>query len=228
MCSKQRSGRQSCGDPTPARKPVIGIVGGIGAGKSLVTEMLGELGSGVIDSDRLAHAELGEPEVVAELRRWWGDEVVRADGSVDRGAVGRIVFERPGELARLEGLLYPRIHHRRVELMRDMEQDGRIRAVVWDAPKLFEAGLQDLCDAVVFVDADRAERLARVRRSRGWSEAEVDRRESFQKPLDYKRANADYVVANNSDIDALRLQVERVFSSVLASFAKESANATPR
>jgi len=103
--------------------------------------------------------------------------------------------------------------------MREMEQDGRVVAIVWDAPKLFEAGLQDQCDAVVFVEADRGIRLGRLARSRGWSSADVERRERFQKPLDFKKANADYVVTNNSDIDALRLQIERVWFTVLASFA---------
>jgi dephospho-CoA kinase len=210
------------------KKPVIGVVGGIGAGKSTVTHLLGSLGAGVIESDRLAHEALAAPQVVAELRRWWGEDVVRDDGLIDRGKVAAIVFGRPGELARLEALLYPQIHRRRDELMRGMAADENVRAIVWDAPKLFEAGLQDLCDAVIFVDADRAIRLARVQRSRGWSEAEVDRRESQQKPLDYKKALADHVVTNNSDIDALRLQVERVFSSVLASLANDSTNATPR
>lgn len=197
------------------RKPVIGIVGGIGSGKSLVAKVLRELGAAVIDSDRLAHAELNHPEVQAELRKWWGDAVFDHSGLVDRRAVGRVVFRDPAELQRLERLLYPRIEAVRQRMMASLESDAAVRAFVLDAPKLYEAGLDRSCDAVVFVDADREVRLARLCESRGWSSDELQRRENLQDPLDSKRARADYVVSNNSSPDDLRRQVIRVFDLIL-------------
>lgn len=197
------------------RKPVIGIVGGIGSGKSLVAEAFRELGAAVIDSDRLAHAELNSSEVQAELRKWWGDGVFNDSGLVDRRAVGRIVFRDPAELKRLERLLYPRIELVRKRTMASLEDDPAVRAFVLDAPKLYEAGLDRSCDAVVFVDADRGVRLIRLRESRGWSSAELQRRENLQDPLDSKRARADYVVSNNSSPGELRRQVIRVFELIL-------------
>ena len=92
-------------------------------------------------------------------------------------------------------------------------------AVVLDAAKLNEAGLGKLCNAVVFVEVERALRLKRLAETRGWTDAELTRRENLQDALDKKRHLADYVVVNHSDIDHLRPQVERVFSSVLASFS---------
>ena len=97
--------------------------------------------------------------------------------------------------------------------------DPDAKAVVLDAPKLFESGLNELCDKVIFVEADWSMRVRRVAESRGWTEEEFIRRENLQNPLDMKKANADHVVKNHSGIDALQAQVERVFSSVLASFA---------
>ena len=173
----------------------------------------------MIDSDWLAHEELTDPEVIATLRQWWGDLVLRSNGEVDRGAVGRVVFENAAELARLEALLYPRIERRRRALMAGYEDEETVKAIVVDAPKLFEAGVDKVCDVVVFVDADQPLRLARVAASRGWTKEELARRENLQNPLDAKKANADYVVTNNSTIEELRIQVERVFSSVLASYA---------
>ncbi len=200
-------------------KPIIGIVGGIGAGKSVVARMLEALGAAVIDSDRLSHEELGQPEVVATLRRWWGDSVLDASGKPQRGAIAKIVFSDAAECARLEQLLYPRIERRREELLARYFVDTKVKAIALDAPKLIEAGLYELCDAVVFVDAERSVRLGRARRARGWTEAEVDRRENLQKPLDIKRAIADHVVTNHSDFDTLRSQITRVFSLILVSFA---------
>ncbi len=171
----------------------------------------------VIDSDRLAHEELADPEVMATLRSWWGEKVCRSDG-VDRKALASIVFNDPAELGRLESLLYPRLHRRRERLVSGYDADPAVRAVVLDAPKLYEAGLGDYCDAVIFVEADWSDRVRRVAASRGWTEDELRRRENLQNSLDTKRAKADHVLINHSSLDQLRIDVERVFSSVLDAF----------
>jgi dephospho-CoA kinase len=201
------------------RKPIIGITGGIGAGKSTVAEMLASQGAAVIDSDALAHEELRKAEVIGELRDWWGDRILGPDGMVSRREIGKIVFNAPEELGRLEGLLYPRIHHRRRELVERYEADPAVRAIVLDAPKLYEAGLDKFCDVIIFVDADWESRKRRVGKDRGWNETELKRREKLQIPLDTKRANADYVVPTHSGIDQLREDVDRIFTSVIASFS---------
>ncbi|MGD2111067.1 MAG: dephospho-CoA kinase [Phycisphaerae bacterium] len=199
-------------------KPVIGLAGGIGAGKTAVARVFESLGAAVIDSDRLAHEVLQDPDAVTTLREWWGDSILSSGGAIDRAAVGELVFRQPAELKRLEGLLYPLIERRRSELMAAYAKEEGVKGIVVDAPKLYEAGVDKICDVVVFVEADRSVRVSRVADSRGWTEEELDRRESLQNPLDAKKASADYVVTNNSGIEGLRIQVERVFSSVLASF----------
>jgi dephospho-CoA kinase len=200
-----------------SHKPIIGLSGGIGAGKSEVARFLASLGAVVLDSDRMAHEELHHPEVVKELRRWWGPQVISADGRPDRKAIARIVFEDPAELSRLEGLLYPRLQRRRDALIAKLQTDPAVRAVVLDAPKLYEAGLDKTCDALIFVDADRETRVRRVASTRGWSEAELTRRENLQIPLDVKMANADYVIVNHADGGDFRPEVERIFSAILDS-----------
>lgn len=195
------------------------MAGGIGAGKSSVAEILRSLGAAVVDSDRLAHEQLNDPQVAATLERWWGPSVFASDGKIDPAAVAGIVFRNPAELQKLEDLLYPRIAVRRDELMAKSEDDPRVRAIVIDAPKLFEAGVDKLCDAVIFVDAEPEVRAARVAASRGWPREEWIRRENLQNPLDKKRTNADHVVENHSSIEELRSKVEKVFSAVLAAFA---------
>lgn len=194
-------------------------MGGIGAGKSAAAKIFERLGAAVIDSDRLAHEQLSNPEVVSVLRTWWGKSVVTAEGVIDRTAVAQIVFQRKAELAKLEALLYPRIEKRRLEIMSALQADPNVKAFVLDSPKLIEAGLAEICDFIVFVYSDYACRLGRVTQSRGWSDQELNAREKNQSPLDYKRKQADYVVDNNSDLQALRSQLERVFSSILASQA---------
>lgn len=177
--------------------------------------MFAELGAAVIDSDRLGHEQLQRPEVLDQLRRWWGPNVVTAAGTADRSAISRIVFHDAAELTRLEALLHPLIDQRRRELVVDLERDPSIKAVILDAPKLLEAGLGGVCDSVVFVDSPRDERLRRVAESRGWSEDELNRRENLQFSLDKKRSMSDDVIVNHSDIEALRREVEQVFSAIL-------------
>lgn len=200
------------------RKPIIGLTGGIGAGKSLVADIMRELGAAIVDSDRLAHQELSDPQVVATLCRWWGEAIAGIDGVINRKAVASIVFADRTELQRLEDLLYPRIDRRRRSLVDYFEQDSDVRAIVYDAPKLFEAGLDRACDCVVFVDAPWEARVRRAAQTRGWNEAELRKREKMQDPLKPKRAKADYVVTNQFDIETLRSTVEQVFGSVLVSF----------
>ncbi len=200
-----------------SKRPVVGLSGGIGSGKSAVAGILAELGAAVINSDELNRQELEEQEVRDALASWWGPGVLGPDGRIDRSAVARIVFADEAQRHRLEGLMHPRIEKRRAALTARYELDPRIRMIVIDAPLLYEAGLDRQCDAVIFVDAPRELRLARVRETRGWSDAELERREKNQQPLEMKRARANYTCTNNSDLDDLRRQVESIFSRIVAS-----------
>ncbi len=177
-----------------SRPPIIGLAGGIGAGKSAVAKILADLGCLVVDSDRLGRAALDDPAVKATLTEWWGDRILDASGVVDRSVVASIVFEDGSERRRLEGLVHPWIEAKRRAMF--AAASPGTPALVIDAPLLFEAGIDGECDAVIFVEADRATRLARVRSTRGWDEAELARREAAQIPLDDKRARSEYTVVN--------------------------------
>ncbi|UCG17614.1 MAG: dephospho-CoA kinase [Phycisphaerales bacterium] len=196
-------------------KLIIGVAGGIGAGKTTVATILEDLGAVVIDSDKIARERLSSPEVVSLLRRWWGESICHPDGTVDRGRVAEIIFRDPSERSRLAAVIHPHVARRRRELLAVYGSDPAVRAIVIDSPLLFEAGLDEMCDLIVFVHAARAVRQARVKADRGWSEEEFARREKLQKPLDMKRQRADYIVVSNSELKELRRQVERLFSRVL-------------
>jgi len=197
------------------RTPIIGLTGGIGSGKSLVAQMMGELGAVVLDADQTAHEVLADPEVAKVLTEWWGPSVVDPNGRVDRRRVGEIVFRDAAQRRRLEELIHPRIVARWEEVFRRCRgQETAPAAVVIDAPLLLEVGLDAMCDVIVFVEASDDRRMGRVRRSRGWSEDDLKRREKTQKSLDSKRAGADYILENNSGVHDLRRRVEEIFSAV--------------
>lgn len=199
-----------------AGKPVIGIAGGIGSGKSYVARLFAELGCAVIDSDAQARAAYRDPIVRDTIRSWWGPEAFLSDGEINRPALARRVFADKGERQRLEGLIHPWVAEARRREMDAAAADPQVLAYVWDTPLLFEIGLNADCDAVVFIDVHLGQRLGRVRESRGWDEAELLRREKSQWPLDKKRRISDYVVTNTADADNARGQVREVLSRILA------------
>ena len=192
--------------------PTLGICGGIGSGKSTVAAILAELGCVVSDSDAVARDALRDPAIRDEIVSWWGPRVLDASGEIDRGVIAGIVFSSPRERRRLESLVHPWIETRRLALFEKAPPDAR--ALVIDAPLLFEAGLDRECDAVLFVDTDRDRRVARLTGSRGWNEAELTKREKSQLSLDDKRARADYFVINNGDLDKLSEQVRRILNEL--------------
>ena len=201
-----------CGSLRSRHKPIIGLAGGIGSGKSMVAGVLVELGAGLIDSDTIGRALLGEPAVADTLRGWWGDSILDVEGRIDRKRVGDIVFNDPAQRVRLERLLHPRIEREREVLIERFRADPGTCAIVLDSPLLFETGLHRRCDTVWFVEADREVRARRVAASRRWAPEELERREKLQKSLDFKQAKADDNIVNNSSIDDLRPQVARLLS----------------
>lgn len=196
------------------KKPVIGITGGIASGKSLAARILAELGAGVIDADELNHQVLHRDTVRRQVQERWGRDIYDAEGRLNRRKLADIVFRDEGEKAKLEALTHPLINELRGDMIQRYESDDRIGAVVLDTPLLFEVGQDRLCDAILFVEADQPLRAVRVQTHRGWDEDELQRRENLQKPLDNKRRMSDYIVVNNSDIDALRQRLKAIYQLV--------------
>lgn len=199
--------------PVDRRLPMIGIAGGIGSGKSAVAAAFARRGCAVVDSDQEARAALDRPDVQATLRSWWGDGVLTRDGAIDRKAVANIVFADPAQRARLEALVHPIVRQRRAQFAAHATAESA-RAVIVDAPLLFEAGVDAECDAVVFVEVPREIRLERLARTRGWDSDELARREAAQWPLEQKRARSQFVINNAGAPGALDAEVERVLAAI--------------
>jgi dephospho-CoA kinase len=185
------------------RLPVIGIVGGIGSGKSTVTRWAADHSNAVmIDADRLGHEALRLDAVKEALARRFGRTIWNDQGEIERGALARIVFgdsETHREARRdLERIVHPAIE-RQIEMLIDQAERELRDAVLLDAAVLFEAGWQNRCDAVVFVDAPVEVRQRRVAARSGWSPAELQRREASQLTNAEKKLRSDLVISNASD-----------------------------
>lgn len=202
--------------------PVIGLVGGIGAGKSSAAKQLGELGCAIIDADRLGHELLDAPAIAGQLRRQWGDAIFNEAGFVDRKAVGRIVFADPAQRGRLEELLHPAMRQRFRQRITEAAGQGAT-AVVLDAAVLFEAGWDDLCDAVLFVDAPQEVRLARACKRRGWDEASFHARQAAQMAPADKARRCDATLDAGGSLAELNDNVRLWFGRFMDDWQKRKA-----
>ncbi len=191
------------------------MVGGIGAGKSVVARILAESGAAWISADQLAHEAYAADEVRAAIHSIWGPEIFQADGQVDRQALARTAFADEHELRRLEMVIHPWIRRQRDRICATLAGHEEVRAFVADSPLLFEANLDDECECVVFVECRREIRARRLHESRGWTPEQLDRREARQLPLNFKRDRADIIVNNDSDIEALTRQVRGILPNLL-------------
>ncbi|MFW6164412.1 MAG: dephospho-CoA kinase [Planctomycetota bacterium] len=193
---------------------MIGLLGGIAAGKTTVAEMLGRLGATVLSADAIAQRVLERPETRDRVVARWGEAVVGDDGKVDRERLAAEVFGEPEELAALEAITHPAIV---TELRQQIDAARRSQetvAVVVDAPLLLEADLDGLCDLLVFVECPRPARLARAR-DRGWDAAQLDRREGHQQPLEAKREQADVLIDGNAPLKTTFRQVQQLWRRTL-------------
>jgi dephospho-CoA kinase len=205
-----------------AGKPIIGIAGGIGSGKSTIARLFGQAGCLVLSADEAVRRLYRDNDVKQTLKNWWGEQVINGQNEVDRHEVAQIVFHQPKEKQRLEKLLHPGVTQLREQAMKEASKNSQVLAFIWDIPLLFETGLDSQCDAVVYVETPLEQRLARVRQTRGWDEAELNIRENLQQPLDFKRRMSKYIVQNTADVGFASKQVREVLSAILANNAMKA------
>ncbi len=195
--------------PEP-RKPVVGLIGGIGSGKSRVSALLARHGARVLSGDEAGHEALRQPDVRARVVERWGPDVLDAGGAVDRRRLAARVFADPAELKALEAIVWPWIGRRLREQVEEARADPAVRFVVLDAAVLLEAGWGEACDRVVYVHTPRAVRLRRLAEQRGWTAKEVQAREQAQLPLTEKARRADDALDNSGSPEALARQIDEL------------------
>lgn len=189
---------------------VLGLTGGIGSGKSTVASMFVQLGAEVIDADELARAvvEPGQP-ALDEIIQTFGIEMRRADGSLDRGKLGALVFADAAARARLNAITHPRIRDRmQAEIER---RQGRRGLLILDIPLLYENARTAAAEKVIVVWVDPQTQLRRLTEREGMTVEMARGRIAAQLPLDDKKALADHVIDNSGPLKRTRSQVETLY-----------------
>ncbi len=192
------------------RKLLVGLVGGIGSGKSSVAAALRQHGGWIIDADQLGHQALLEPTIRAAIEQRWGRAVLDEAGAVDRRKLAALVFTHAEERKALETLVHPWIGQAIRAAAENALNDPACRFVVLDAAIMLEAGWSEVCDKLIYVQSPPEQRLQRVTRQRGWTAQDMQKRESAQLPLTEKAARADHILENTGSFEQLHQQVEEL------------------
>jgi dephospho-CoA kinase len=193
----------------------VGLTGGIGAGKSEVSRLLDAYGAVIVDADKIARevVEPGTPGLAAVVAEF-GEEILAPDGTLDRPALGSVVFADSERLAALNAIVHPLVGERSAELERQAEEADGGAVVVHDVPLLAENKLAPLYDLVVVVDASPGTQLDRLVRLRGMTEDEAAARMAAQAGREERLAVADIVIGNDGPLEELRARVREVWEEL--------------
>ncbi|MBM7768746.1 dephospho-CoA kinase [Glutamicibacter nicotianae] len=187
----------------------VGLTGGVASGKSAVAAKLASLGAVVIDADALAR-QVVEPGTsgLAAIKDTFGEGILLPDGSLDRPALGAIVFSDAAQRAKLNEIVHPLVREQAAAL-REAAAPGAL--VVEDIPLLVESGQTDRFDAVIVVQAPHDERIRRMVQDRGWSREDAEARMAAQATDEQRAAVADYLLDNSGSLEELEAQVASLY-----------------
>lgn len=198
----------------------IGLTGGIAAGKSVVANRFRELGAAVVDHDVLARRAVAlGTRGLAQIRETFGSQVLLEDGSLNRPALGRLVFGDEKALERLNAIVHPAVYELSAAAEREAETEFASSpevkpVIVHDIPLLVETGQQNDFDLLVVVDAPAAVRVERLVESRGMERADAQARVASQLDDEARTAVADVILDGAGSVDQLRRQVDEVWQAV--------------
>lgn len=194
---------------------LVGVTGGVATGKSTVAQMFKLCGAVVINADQLAR-DMVHPDRPAwrAIVRSFGKEVLNPDRTIDRHALGAIVFHDKGKLRRLERIIHPRVAREQARLAKHAARQDPRAVVVYDVPLLFEAGIDKRVDKIIVVIADQETQIARLKKRNGLSRSQALRRIRSQMSLAQKIRRADIVIDGTRSRALLRAQVRRLYRSL--------------
>jgi dephospho-CoA kinase len=192
---------------------VIGLTGGIGTGKTTVAEILSRLGAVIVEADKLGHEVLQDKPAKRELISAFGNDILAADGSVDRKKLAAKAFTSPEAVATLNSIVHPRMYRKTVEKLNELRAQGK--PAVLDAPLLIEAGIVHLVDEVWVTVAPEAVVLERIRKRSGLTDEQALARIRTQLSNEERRRFADVVIDTDCSLDELEARVKKEWGRLM-------------
>ncbi len=193
---------------------VIGLTGGIGSGKSTVSQSLAELGAVILNADEVGHeASKPDTEIWRQVVAAFGRQILTPDGNIDRKKLGNIVFGNPESLSRLNQLMHPRMYDMVKAQLEEYRRQGT-QVVVLEAPLLLEAGWTPLVDEVWVTTASESTVLKRLKEQTGLSQAESLARIRSQLSSAERVRHADVIINTDCDLDELKSKVTELWQGL--------------
>ena len=199
-----------------ANKPVIiGLTGGIGSGKSEAARIIKNLGAVHVDADAISRG-LTAPggEALEAIREAFGDRVFLADGTLDRRALGEVVFQDTAARHTLEGIIHPRVQRVTMETV-DAARESGAEAVLMDVPLLYETGMDALCDVTWVIVADLEQRIQRVMQRDGLTREAVEQRMHSQMSDEDRARRATKVIHNDQSVEKLESELTALYTQLV-------------
>ena len=196
--------------------PLIGLTGGIGSGKTTVSNQLGKLGAGIIDTDVIAH-QITAPNgpAIESIRQHFGPDYIDANGALDRVKMRTLVFANPEAKKALEAITHPLIRQETIKQALQKTKDGA-PYLVFVVPLLLESGTWiDLIDRLVAVDCPVETQISRVMQRNNLPRAEVEKILQSQASREDRLAHADFVIENQGSLDQLIEEVNQLNQKIL-------------
>jgi dephospho-CoA kinase len=196
----------------------VGLTGGVACGKSTVAKMFAELGANIVDADTIAH-ELYRPgqEVLQELVKHFGPEILKPDGELDRAKLATLVFDG-GRVEELNKIVHPAVIRQQDQWMRSLGEKDPYAVAIVEAALILEAGVKDHFDRIMVVTCKPAQKVTRFAQRTGMSadaaRADVERRNKAQMSDEEKARRADFVIDNSGPVEETRHQVQRIYSEL--------------
>ncbi len=194
-------------------KPIkVGLTGGIGAGKSTVLKFISEKGIPVLQADQVGHGLLDQPKIKIKLINKYGKEIIGRNGKINRGELGKKVFQKPRNQKWLNELLHPAIR-KLVALWVKKHQKKYFPILVVEVPLLFEKGYHRRFDGVLSISSPTKKRHKRLEK-RGWLPEEIGRRENSQWSQARKNKKANWVIVNRKSLKELKYSVDQWLKTI--------------
>jgi len=191
---------------------IIGVTGGMGSGKTALSKMLADLGAAsVVDADSIAHKVVGGEALLHKLVEAFGHGIATSAGTLDRRELGSRALADRASLNKLNTIIRPQLESELRCQLSHVESASRGGIILFDAPLIFEWGIEDWVDAIVLVDCAEEVRIQRVIDRSGLGREEIQRRMALQMGSADKKARADFVIDNSGTIEELRRQAEKLW-----------------
>ena len=196
-------------------KPLVGVTGIIGSGKTTVSRLFGKLGAAIFDADVAARKSTEDVEIISRIGETFGNQIFDSNGILDRKKLANIVFSSESKLRQLNSIVHPHVRKQMWNFVEVQQELAEVALIIIDSPLIYETDRYTHLNFIVVVSSDIEACIQRVQQRNGLSREEIQDRLSRQIPLEKKIKRADFNIDNNNQVKSLNKHVQSVFTNIM-------------